>query len=263
RDFEIFVSLPRQLRPGSNCAAVIALDANSTWSCVSEIATRMARAGEIDDVITVGIGTPRTEGDVAFGLRRFEELSPPAGEVAFQGDLGRFFLSIFATFGLDARKHFGLAPLFHRFLSEELLPMLLRTLPIDPARLCLVGHSAAGTYAAYEIAQPDSLFAGVAVLSPGVRISDDWMLKADGGLGGIAHRKQVFVAIGGAERDNAFNKLAGIPLSERYADALRQQGAGDNIDYACLDGETHTTAFARAYALFLARRFARTEEETI
>lgn len=254
RDFEIFVSLPRRPRPGGRYPAVLALDANTTWSCVSEIAARMAQAGEIEDLITIGIGTPVAEGDIAFGLRRFEELSPPAGDEAFQGELGRFFLSIFALFGRDARQHFGRAPQFHRFLRDELLPELLRSLPIDPARMTLVGHSAAGTYAAYELAQPDTPFAGVAALSPGVCISDSWMLKADGGL--AAQRRQAFVAIGGAERDNAFNQLAGIPLAERYAESLARTLPNGWVDYHCLEGETHTTVFARAYALLLARRFS-------
>ncbi|MDM4769829.1 alpha/beta hydrolase [Solimonas sp. SE-A11] len=253
RDFEIFVGLPRG-RPsaGGRYPAVLALDANSTWSCISEIAARMIDAGEIEDLITVGIGVPRAEGEVAFGLRRFEEFSPPA-EGAFEGALGRFFLSIFSLFGRDARQHFGGAPLFHRFLSEELLPQLMRSLPIDPERLSLVGHSAGGTYAAYERAQADTPFAGIGSLSPGVAISRDWMLAPEDGLAVMPRAGKLLVTMGGEEQDNAFNRLAGIPQAEHYAEALRQRGQAGSIDYACLDGETHTTVLARAYALLLTR----------
>lgn len=253
RDFEIFVSLPRgRPRVGGRYPAVLALDANSTWSCISEIAARMIDADEIEDLITVGIGVPRAEGEVAFGLRRFEEFSPPA-EGAFDGALGRFFLSIFSMFGRDARQHFGGAPLFHRFLCEELLPELLRSLPIDPDRLCLVGHSAGGTYAAYERAQPGTPFGAIGVLSPGVAISRDWMLRDDGGLALVPRSGELLVTMGGEERDNAFNRLAGIPQAQDYAEALRRRGQAGCIDYACLEGETHTTVLARAYALLLAR----------
>ncbi len=253
RDFEIFVGLPRGRPPaGGLYPAVFALDANATWSCTSEIAERMAQAGEIEDVITVGVGVPRAEGEVAFGLRRFEEFSPPA-EDAFEGPLGRFFLSVFAMFGRDARRHFGGAPLFHRFLSEELLPELLRSLPIDPERLCLVGHSAGGTYVAYERAQPGSPFADIGSLSPGVAISSHWMLEPQGGLALVPRAVRLLVTIGGEERDNAFNRLAGIPQAQDYAEALRLRGQAGRIDYACLEGESHTTVLARAYALLLAR----------
>lgn len=262
RDFEIFVNLPHRVqKEGATLPMVIALDANSTWSCVAETASRMARAGEIEDVIVVGIGVPRAEGDIAFGLRRFEELSPPAGPEAFESALGRFFLSIFALFGRDARAHFGLAPQFHRFLVGELLPALLQSLPADPSRLCLVGHSAAGTYAAFELAQPDTPFDRFAILSPGVAISDDWMLKPEGGLDTEAPGRQVLVAIGAEEQHNAFNMLAGIPQSSRYVQALRMRAPTARIDYTVLDRETHTTMFPRALAMALAHHFKPVEEQ--
>ena len=254
RDFEIFVSLPHRVpNDSTTLPMVIALDANTTWSCVAETASRMGRAGEIEDVIVVGIGVPRAEGDIAFGLRRFEELSPPSGPDAFEGALGRFFLSIFALFGRDARAHFGLAPQFHRFLVGELLPSLLKSLPADPSRLSLVGHSAAGTYAAFELAQIDTPFKHFAILSPGVSISDHWMLKLEGGLNTKAPGRQVLVTIGAEEQHNAFNILAGIPQSSRYAQALKTRAPTARIDYAVLDRETHTTVFPRALAMVLAQ----------
>lgn len=256
RDFEIFVNLPRRVpHEGARFPMVIALDANSTWSCVAETASRMARAGEIEDLIVVGIGVPRAEGDIAFGLRRFEELAPPARPEAFERAIGRFFISIFALFGRDARATVGRAPQFHRFLVEELIPALLQSLPVDPSRLCLVGHSAAGTYAAFELVQSDTPFGRFAVLSPGVAISDDWMLNPDGGLSPSAAGRQVWVTIGSEEQLNAFNTLAGIPQSSRYVQALRDNAPGVHADYTALDGETHTTVFPRALAMALAHYF--------
>lgn len=257
RDFEIFVSLPSRSRKRQHdYPAVVTLDANATWSTVSEIALRMAGAGEIEDVVMIGIGVPHEEGEAAFGLRRFEEFSPPAGEAAFGGGLGRVFESIFALFGQDVRQYFGRAPDFHRFLAEELMPELLRTLPLDPQRLCIAGHSAGGTFVGYERAQADSLFSSFFVSSPGVAISDSWMLKADGGLRpGKAVRQNTIVTIGGEERNNAFNALAGIPLSEHYAQQLHALG-GVQVEFHCLEGDSHTTVFPRAFALALSRQFA-------
>lgn len=253
RDFEIFVSLPaRRPRDGNEYPAVFALDANTTWSCVMETTARMSAANEMEDVISIGIGTPRSEGDISFGLRRFEEFSPPASDAAFANPLGRFFISIFAMFGRNAREHFGLAPEFHRFLSEELLPKLAQVLPIDLSRLFLLGHSAAGTYIAYEAAQASTPFKAFGAFSPGVAISDSWMLKRDGGLAKTGKVRDILVTIGGDEKANAFNTLAGIPQSERYASEVKGD-ASCSVEYLCLDNETHSSVFPRALAFFLSR----------
>jgi len=255
RNFEVFVSLPPVTgAPRGRLPAVVALDGNSTFSNVSEITSRMVGAGEIEPVVVIGVGVPRTEGDMAFGLRRFEELSPPCAAAGFDNPLGRFFEAVFALFGLDVHANFGRAPQFHRFLCDELLPTLRRTLPIDPDRLCLVGHSAAGTYAGFSLAQPDSPFTSHVVLSPGVAISDTWMLAPGGGMSRRELGSTVFVAIGGEERDNRFNGLAGIPLADRYADELRVV-SGAPVEFHCLEGETHTTLFPRAFAFALVQLF--------
>lgn len=255
RNFEIFVSLPsRPLSKGKTYPAVFALDANTTWSCVMETATRMSSTNEIADVITIGIGVPRAEGDISFGLRRFEELSPPVTEAAFANPLGRFFISIFAMFGRNVRDHFGLASEFHQFLSKELLPKLAQELPIDLSQLYLLGHSAAGTYIGYEAAQATTQFKAFGAFSPGVAISDNWMLKSDGGLAKTGKVRDILVTIGAEEKTNAFNTLAGIPQSEEYASKLKSD-TSCSVEYLCLDDETHSSVFPRALALFLNRMF--------
>jgi predicted alpha/beta superfamily hydrolase len=221
-----------------------------------ETAARMSSSGEIEDVITIGIGVPRAEGDISFGLRRFEELSPPVTESAFRNSLGRFFISIFAMFGKNARDHFGLAPQFHQFLSLELLPALMKWLSMDQSRLYLVGHSAAGTYVAYEAVQTGTPFKAFGAFSPGVSISDSWMLKPDGGLANSGNELDMLVTIGGDEKSNAFNALAGIPLSQRYVLEMKHN-ALRNVEYRCMEGETHTSVFSRALALFLSRMLGR------
>lgn len=261
RDFEIFVSLPRDCEPDrARYPALLALDANSTFSTVAETARRMADAQEIEDLIVIGVGTPRREGDLAFGLRRFEELSPPCDTVGFENPLGRFFEAVFSMFGRDVHEGFGGAPGLHRFLSTELLPRLRQSLALDPARLCLLGHSAAGTYAGFSLAQADTPFSQHVVLSPGVAISDTWMLAPQGGLSRHLAGAPAFVAIGGEERENRFNQLAGIPLAADYAQRLADS-CDANVEYRCLEGETHTTVFPRAVAQALRSLFGQRAEK--
>ena len=151
----------------------------------------------------------------------------------------------------------GQAPGFHDFIAHELLPALLARYPLDPRAISLVGHSAAGTFVGYALAQPDSPFANFICLSPGVGICGNWMLNS--GLkppSGRAAPARVFAAIGGEELHNRFNIVAGIPQTQTYVDLLRKTGACD-IEYHALDGDTHTTVFARAVAQALRVLMAR------
>lgn len=97
RDFEVFVALPESAAgdPQRRYPAVVVLDANGCFATVSGIARRLARAGDISEAIIIGIGTPRTQGDLEFAFRRFEELSPPT-PAGYRWDdaLGRFLQRI-------------------------------------------------------------------------------------------------------------------------------------------------------------------------
>ncbi|HEY1076128.1 MAG TPA: alpha/beta hydrolase-fold protein [Fontimonas sp.] len=253
RDFEVFVTVPDSAAGDAarRYPAILALDANGGFATVAEIAAGLARAGDIPEAIVIGVGTPRSEGELEFGYRRFEELSPPpAPGYRYDDALGRFFRSAFALRGEDAREQLGRAPAFHDFLANELLPKLGASLPIAAGSLCLLGHSAGGTFVAYAAAQPRSPFRDFLCLSPGVAISGDWMLQARNLPPRRALRGRVICAIGDEELDNRFNRIAGIPQTLRYVDALRDRGI-DAAACQVLGGESHTSVYARAVAMGL------------
>jgi predicted alpha/beta superfamily hydrolase len=119
---------------------------------------------------------------------------------------------------------------------------------VDAQDISLLGHSAAGTFVAYAIAQPQSPFASFVCLSPGVGIGHDWMLReAAQSLTQRGRPAHLFVAIGAEEQHNPFNTIAGIPKAAAYVALLRGHGA-PATDFHVLDGETHTTIYPRAVA---------------
>ncbi|MDP9141221.1 MAG: alpha/beta hydrolase-fold protein, partial [Pseudomonadota bacterium] len=251
RDFEIFVRMPDDVVEGSprRYPMLVAMDANGGFATTAETVDRLARAGEIDEMIVVGIGTPRAQGELEFGFRRFEELSPPvpAGH-RYDDALGSFFRSVFALRGQEAQAQLGQAPGFHAFITGELLPRLLARLPVDAQDISLLGHSAAGTFVGYALAQTQSPFSGYVCLSPGVGIGNDWMLReAPASLAQHGKLPRIFVAIGAEEQHNPFNLIAGIPRASEYVALLREHGA-PATDFHVLDGETHTTIYPRALA---------------
>jgi predicted alpha/beta superfamily hydrolase len=249
RDFEVFITLPESARtnPERRYPTVVVLDANGCFATLVETTARLAKAGDISEAIIVGIGTPRSQGDLEFAFRRFEELSPPTpAGYCYDDELGRFFRSIFSLRGQDARVQLGQAPAFHEFINRELLPQLIADLPIDSGALSVLGHSASGTYVAYELAQSRSLFSGYFCLSPGVAIGGNWM-RRNATSGGRGAAPALFVAIGAEELSNRFNTIAGIPQTPAWVDELQRNG-GPAVPCHLLESETHTTVYARAVA---------------
>lgn len=259
RDFEVFVSLPPDLvTDGSRrYPLLVALDANIEFATVAETASRLARAGQVQDLIVVGIGTPRAEGPVAFGYRRFEELSPPLGTYRLRDSLGRVFRALYALRGRKAAECLGKAPAFFDFITQDLLPSLAQTLPVDPDRLGLLGHSAAGTFTGYALRQPHSPFRRYASISPGVAISGDWLLQQDWRDPQIPP-SQLVAVLGEAEKTNAFNVCAGIPNTEAFAARVAQNPA-IKVSTSCFADETHSSVFPLACANALLTLYPRDE----
>ena len=259
RDFEVFISLPADMViDGSRqYPLVLALDANIEFATVAETAARLAKAGQVRDLIVVGIGTPRAEGHTEFGYRRFEELSPPLGDYRLQDQLGRVFRSLYAVRGRKAAERLGQAPALLDFIMQDVLPTLAQQLPVDRSRLGLIGHSAAGTFTGYALRQPRSPFRRYASISPGVAICGDWLMQQDWRDSQIPPSKLVAV-LGGAEKTNAFNICAGIPDTEAFAARVAQNPA-IKVQTHCFADETHSTVFPIACAVALLTLYPRDE----
>ena len=248
RDFEVFALLPRDAgaNPDRRFPALVVLDALIELSVVAETVDRLSAAGSIPPMAVIGIGNPRREGIQAAGIRRFEEFAPPTDGYAFDDDLGRIFRALFAVFGLEARGRVDQAPALHRFIVDELLPRLAGELPIDRADLGLLGHSAGGTFVLYAL-HAGSPFRRFLALSPGIGVSGSWLLRTVDTRPALSRPREAFLSLGTEERTNAFNVIAGIPDTERYA--VRLGARGDvTVTTAVLDGETHSSVFPPAVA---------------
>lgn len=245
RDFEIFVSSPPSYAADrtNRYPMLLALDANIEFSIVADTAARLARSGDTKDMIIVGVGIPRDEGIVTAGYRRLEELSPPTEGYAFDDSLGRIFRSMFALRGQKAAARLGRAPAFLDFLVGELLPLLRNRYSVDESTLGLLGHSAAGTFTGYALAQTGSPFRRYAAISPGIAISGHWLAQQDWQAPEIAAQgAQLFTCLGDEERGNAFNQDAGIHQTEAWSEqvALNPRIA---VTARAFDGETHSSVF--------------------
>lgn len=249
RDFEVFAVMPASAvsSPSRRYPALLVLDANIELSTVAEAAAGMARSGEIEEIMVIGLGIPRREGQAEYGFRRFEEFSPPPDGYGFDDRLGRVFRALFALRGDDARQCVGKAAQLHGFLVDELLPRLVRDLPIDEKNLGILGHSAGGTFVGYTLLQERSPFQHYASISPGIGMSGSWLMREPQASGPMAKAaRRVFLCLGGDEKDNFFNQIAGIPDTEAFARQVRQEQPQLDVEFRCFDGETHSTIYAPA-----------------
>ena len=247
RDFEIFAIPPASAttNPSRRYPALLVLDANIELSIAAETAARMARCGEIEEVMIIGIGIPRSEGMIEFGFRRFEEFSPPPDGYQFDDRLGRVFRSLFATRGQDARQCVGKAPRLQKFLVDELLPALLKQLPIDENNLGILGHSAGGAFVSYVLRQERSPFRSYAAISPGVGMSGSWLRREPQVSCPLAAAaRQAYFCVGGDEKANHFCQIAGIPDTEELSRQTQRQKPELKVQFHCFDGETHSTVYA-------------------
>ncbi|HSW11258.1 MAG TPA: alpha/beta hydrolase-fold protein [Solimonas sp.] len=258
RNFEVFVALPASFQEGAarRYPALLVLDANIEFSTVAETAARMAAAGEIAEMIVIGVGTPRSEGPKEFGFRRFEEFSPPADGYAWDDELGHLFRSLFSMRGQDARERIGQGPGFLGFLAEELLPRLQDCLPIDGGDLGLLGHSAGGTFVAWALQQQESPFRRYFAVSPGVGISGSWLMRQPDDRVFAPGADSVVLTLGSEEKTNLFNRIAGIHETEALARRLRAVQPQLQLQFRCFEGETHSSIYPRAVVLSLAAGYA-------
>jgi predicted alpha/beta superfamily hydrolase len=139
---------------------VYVLDGNWYADMVTGMIRPMSWCGSTHDAIVVGIGYPEgTDAIEAFResfTRRNADLTPVRDEAEEQA--------------MEAQHHrptpSGDATNFHKFLQEELIPLVERDYRADPAKRILVGHSYGGLFAACAMLETPDLFSTWIVGSP-------------------------------------------------------------------------------------------------
>lgn len=145
-DYHIFVQLPKAETSDTKTRwpVLYLLDGGNTFPMLSTYHKYLRWPGDTPAMMLVGIsyGTD----DWRQGNRRSTDYTLPA----------------------EGRDHYGGAEAFHRFLSEELMPMIERQYPADPNQRLLFGHSLGGQFALYCAQfKPDS-FAGIIASNPAI-----------------------------------------------------------------------------------------------
>ncbi|MEJ0059832.1 MAG: alpha/beta hydrolase-fold protein [Terricaulis sp.] len=147
-DYILYTDVPSACTRRSPCPVIYLLDGERWFSSTRDALHGLVGARRAPPVVLVGIGYQNIARTAALRKRDF---TPDFG-----GASG-------ATGGADA---------YLRVLRDELMPYAERTMPIDPSRRVLAGHSYAGLFATHALIEAPDLFEATVIVSPALWFGD-------------------------------------------------------------------------------------------
>lgn len=244
-EYDVLISLPVSYNAdqGRQYPLLIVLDANYMFGTAVETAKIQALAGEADEMIVVGVGTPG--GLEEHFLRRLRDYTPGHG-LTLDRNRDNPVAQIMRTRLGEAsslKECFGGSVAFADFLKQELLPSLLADYRVNGGDLGIAGHSAAGSFVV------DLLLRGPAPFTK--LVAGDfgfvWYLEGElehleAGLKITKPDTKVYVGIAGAELQREFgDDLRGsLEVMER----IKVSHPWLDLQIRIFEGETHTSSAA-------------------
>ncbi|MEW6751930.1 MAG: alpha/beta hydrolase-fold protein [Candidatus Latescibacterota bacterium] len=218
RLFKVFVNLPRQYQqePERRYPALYVLDPAAHFGMFTDIQRLLEDGRRLEPVLTVGIGYESIVLDTLSRYRTIDMLPTPNPN------------------GLG-----GGAPLFLRFVEEELIPYIQSQYRVDPARRALWGGSYGGLFGAYVLLERPELFTGYMLNSPVLAHDNGLLFRYEEELA-TARRDlpaRVYMAAGGLEP--AEWMLEPLREMERRLRSRRYPGLELQVDV--VEGEDHFT----------------------
>lgn len=151
RTYRIYVSRPAAAPPKSGYAVVYVLDGDSNFA----IAARQIGRAPAPPVLVVGIAYPDAARSSVLRQRDFTPYQPDAATQRLAAD-GR------------TPNDFGGADDFHRFMIEELRPLIARLHPVDPRQQSLMGYSLGGLFALHTMFRHPDAYQSLVIGSPSI-----------------------------------------------------------------------------------------------
>lgn len=148
-------------------------------------------------------------------------------------------------YGAAAQAVSGGAPLFRRFIAEELVPFMAGAYRTTPQRV-LVGHSYGGLFAAWVALHDPRLFGGYVIVSPSLWYDDHLLFSAERRLAAASGDlpARLYLAVGSREINQQRDMVADL---RRFATVLeRRNYPGLRLRWSVEEDETHNSVFPGA-----------------
>jgi uncharacterized protein len=261
RAYRIFVFTPLMAPPPEGYALIVASDGNMTFP-IAAVLNGMFGMGGGRKAVVVGVGYP-SDNPLELGLKRRRDLTPPTPVSAIPAMPG---------WPEPKAEDYGGAEDFHRFLTEELRPLIAERWPIDPANQTLYGHSLGGLFTLYALLNHPDSFRTFVASSPSIwwnerAILDDVPAFAARVETGEA-QPRVLISVGATEQEPPAIVPPGFTREQmektvadaRMVDNAAELGArlealkgapGYLARYRALDEDDHATSLATSIGRML------------
>lgn len=220
--YEIDIFFPEDYKIETKKYPVVyVLDAEYNFGCVSYIARRLIKNGDIPEVLLVGIAYNTTEED--FYNKRNRDCTPPSTINGY---------------------HTGGAENFIMFLRNELMPFVKDTYRTIPEDRTIVGHSIGGFFGCYTMFKHPGLFNRYIVVSPSLWFSNDIIFQYEKEYA-INHRDLpawIYFSTGMDESEQM------VSISQKFISILSERNY-PNIHFKSMmpEDENHRSLFPYAF----------------
>lgn len=256
RSYRIFVAKPVAAGPPppGGYPVLYLNDGDFEFQTAADAMMLQTVMGEVKPAYVVGIGYGR---DWRYLSRsRFADLTPSSPDAATIARL--------STSPMMKEAAFGQAELFHRFMIEELRPLIAASYPVDHRDATLFGHSLGGLFALHVLFNHPETYRTYLAGSPSINwnngavLKDEARLVAQMSAGKVAPR--LLVTVGELEEkmpphkapppgmtreqvEAGLKAFAAVTNAVGLADRLNAVNApaGTLIEKVVFDGETHAS----------------------
>jgi hypothetical protein len=253
RDHRIFVFEPPVPPPPAGYPVITVLDGNTTFPIAASMAATYAWSG--CPAVVVGVGYP-TANPAEMVVSRLRDLTPQTPLEAIPRRPGMPALGPGSVGGAEK---------FHRFLTEELRPVIAAARNVDPDREALFGYSLAGLYTLHVLFNHPRAYRSYAAASPSIWWNERALLSRERCFsrsveqGEIAPK--VLISVGAREQTAPHRLPAGMTAEDNEAQLAearmvdnawelgsrleRLRGAdGYRATFHAFDDEDHLTCLA-------------------
>jgi predicted alpha/beta superfamily hydrolase len=226
RDYRIYVSLPQSYskNPSKNYPVVYLLDANVLFELTKELCGVLHWAGQLRELMIVGIGYPTDNIAETYALRE-RDYTP----TTVIGEAGEFL----------------------KFIQEDLIPHIDSNYRTNPSDRAIVGHSHGGLFSLYALFEAPNTFNRYVVSSPSLWWDDRVILEYEREYA-QEHPDlpvKLFLSVGGLEEDAMIrgpNEKWVSNLEEFHSILEDRSYAGLEMEMVILADEDHLAVIPSA-----------------
>ena len=220
RTYRIYVSRPVAAAPKQGYPVLYVLDADMAFPTAASQVLLGSLSGRTAAVV-VGVAYPNTLATMSLRNRDLTPSQPSAASIAASGLH-------------EKADNFGGAEAFHRFMTDELRPIIAASNKVDPGDQALMGYSLGGLFALHVLFNHTDAYRTYLVGSPSIWWNDREVLKDEAGfkaavqVGKVAPR--VLISSDGWEQSDVSPDLP--PAGQERANALTSMNMARMVDNA-------------------------------